>query len=474
MKKELLHVQDMSKSLYGQEIFRHLSFDLFAGETLCVLIPPLAGKTTLVHILRGDESFTGSVFFNGKPVKASLKQFNGSGEILCLTRDTPLIPTLSIGENMFLRPHKRGISLIARNRDIESAQNSLDYLDLGISASRTVRESDLFTQHMALIANTLNQGLRMVVFDDPGVYYDREQMKAMARILALLRGHGVAVLWLTSMAFPLDMKLLDRLILVEDYRKTRTFFHPEEYLPAAEDAADESAEEGAFAAARTDDTSQALCMSSVTTPGLRKIDLRLSRGAAIGIEGRRQQYLQFFYNLFLPDAVENPVTGGSFIVGGALRRGEEVYADFGSGYVVLSDTFAHDQLLSEQSVLDNVYLPLSRSRNLPLLSFNDGFRKSLSQEIEDRLGIPKNRQGKPAGDLETRLAQELILLRIELQRPAFVLYFSPYSRLEQPMQERLEQAFRRFQNAGIGLLIATPGLERFRSLLTDRYTLHSA
>ena len=479
MKKELLHVQDLSKTMFGQEVFRNLNFDLFAGETLCMLVPPLSGKTTLVRILQGDEDYTGTISFNGMPVQTSLKEFNSTGEILCLSKNTRMISTLTIGENMFLRPHRRGISLIGRQRDNREAQPYLDYLGLGISADDLVRDVDLFAQHMALIANALNRGLRMVVFDDPGVYYDREQMRMTAGILRLLHENGVAVLWLAAMSFPLETELLDRLIVIEDYRKTRTFFNPAEYQgrraePETEKPAGQTESRPGTRMKVENSTSMALCMSSVSRPGLRKIDLMLARGAAIGIKGKRLHHLQSFYNLFLPDAEESTALSGSFIVGGTLRRGSELHADFGSRYVAFSDTFAHDQLLEEQSVLDNVFLPLSSVHRLPMLSFSDGFRKALSQEIEERLGIPKSLQEKPAGMLESHMAQELVLLRIELQKPAFVLYFSPYSRLDQPMQERLEQAFRRFRNAGIGLLIAAPGIERFDALLTDHYTLTEA
>lgn len=481
MKQELLHVQDLNKTMFGQEVFRHLNFDLFAGETLCMLIPPLSGKTTLVKILQGDEDYTGTISFNGIPVKNSLKEFNSTGEILCLSRSSPLIPTLTIGENMFLRPHKRGLLLIGKRRDLKEAQPYLDYLGLGISADKMVREVDLFTQHMAMIAYALHHGLRMVVFDDPRVYYDREQMRQTTGVLRLLHEKGVAVLWLAPAAFPLETEVLDRLILIEDYRKTRTFFHPGEFQgrnsetgtigSSADEETPDDAYPGAARQQMKDRVTMALCMSSVKRTGIGKIDLMLERGAAIGIQGKRLHHLQSFYNLFLPNADENTPLSGSFIIGGTLRKGNELHIDFGSRYVAFSDTFAHDQLLEEQSILDNVFLPLSSVHRLPMFSFSDGFRKSLSLEIQDRLGIPVSRQSQPAGILDNQMAQELILLRIELQRPAFVLYFSPYSRLEQAMQERLEQAFRRFRNAGIGLLIAAPGIERFRSLLTDYYSL---
>ncbi|MBR1455996.1 MAG: ATP-binding cassette domain-containing protein [Oscillospiraceae bacterium] len=471
MKRELLHLQEVSKIYHSHEVFRHLSFDVFAGEAVGILIPPLSGKTTLTRILRGDEDYSGAIFFGGKLVNGSLKPYNASRELLCLSEVSPLVPNLTIGENVFLMPDKHFFRPINRRRDDESAQAYLNELGVQISAGELVRNTDLFTRHMVQIAQAVQLGVRLVVFDDPAAYYDPKQLEDVQGVLRLLHEKGIAVLWLAASAFPFDPALLDRVIRIDDYRKTRTVFHPaqmtarrstEPPLPAAPQSGQPASPAGSREV-------PALRMDGVQGPGLPRIDLRLERGTAIGVSAPRTHTLQRFGDLFLPG--QNVELRGSFSVGGKDRPGADLYADFGSRYVVLTDSFAHDQLLEEQSILDNVYLPVARSRRLRMLSFGVGFQRALRQEISERLALAPAALDAPAAELDLHAAQELVLFRIELQRPAFVVYASSYSQVDNRLQELLDAYFRRYLQGGSGLLIAAPGLDRFQPLLSERIDL---
>ena len=472
MKQELLRLQDVSKVYRSHEVFRHLSFDVFAGEMVGILIPPLSGKTTLTRILQGDEDYSGTIFFGGKAVSGSLKPYNANREILCLSGSSPLIPNLSIGDNMFLMPGKPSWRLLNRRQDNEAAQVYLDALNLKISARELVRDTDLYTRHMVQIAEAIHRGVRLVVFDDPRVYYDRKQLEEVQEVLRLLHDRGVAVLWLAAAGFPFDAALLDRAIYIEDYRKSRTHFHPAQ--TAAVRTAPVSPRAEPQFSARTAFVSDALeppalRMEGVTCPGLPQVNLQLERGAALGISAPRTYMLQRFGNLFLPS--RETQLGGCFRIAGKARNGAELYTDFGCRYVVLTDSFAHDQLLENQSIFENVYLPLFRSRQRNMLSLGGGFRRSLRQEIAARLEIPPNAQELPASELDLQKARELVLFRIELQRPAFVVYSSAYSQVDAPLQELLERYFRRYLQSGVGVLIAAPGLDRFQGLLSYYYDL---
>ena len=472
MKRELLRFQDVSKSHRTHEVFRGLSFDVFAGEAVGMLIPPLSGKTTIARILQGDEDYTGIIYFLGRPVKNSLKNLNASGEILCLSRQSPLIPALTIGENIFLMPGYRPMKLIDSKRDNEEAQTYLDALGLNISASELVRNTDLYTRHMAQLAGAIRSGLRLLVFDDPSAYYDREQLESLSSILSLLHKRGIAVLYLASADFPMDLSSLDKLIVIDDYRKTRTIFHPDEnsLVPITHIRTPSSGERTAPPTEPFNKT-PALIMRGVYSDGLPEINLSLFRGQAIGISSRRILSLQHFSSLFYPESETALSAHGNMVINGRIRRPNELEEDIGVRYVLLNDAFAHDQLLEEQTILDNVYLPVSRARRMGMLSFNNDFRRSMQGEIAARLGISPANQSLPAFTLDTPVAQELVLFRTELQSPSFVIYSSSYTQIARTLQELLHSYFRRFLHTGIGLLLAVPNLEPFSSLISDFYDL---
>ncbi len=470
MKKELLHLQDVSKFHHSYEVFRNLSFDVFAGETVGILIPPMSGKTTLTRILLGDEDYTGSIYYKGQPVAGTLKKYNSDHEILCLTNNSPLIPNLTISENMFLMPGRCHRPFLNAKRDNSTAQRYLAELGLTVSASELVRNTDLYTQHMVQLARAIQDGVHLIVFDDPSVYYDQKQLEEVQDTLRLLRKKEIAVLWLAASAFPFQTDLLDRVIIIEDYRKVRTVFHPEQLHAAAPSG---WKPETAFInrSAISGENDCALQMEEVSATGLAPVSLTLNKGSAIGLYAERVRTLQRFGNIFLPWAGETPQ--GLFRIGENQRKGKEIYADYGKRYVLLNDSFAHDLLLEERSIIDNVYLPISWSRRMNPLSVNTGFQRALQQEIWERLGIRPDQQQHPASELNLSHTQELILFRIELQRPAFILYCSSYSQTENSLQELLGMYFQRYLKSGIGILIAAPGLERFAPILAGEHKVNT-
>lgn len=469
MKQELLRIQNLNKSYHNREVFRHLCFDVFAGERVGILIPPLSGKTTLAGILKGEVTFDGLAFFNGEIVHTSFKELNTNGEILCLTQKSTLIPTLTLGENMFLNPNESVFSTIRRREDQVLAQDYLDELDIGLSASTLGRDSNIFCCHMVRLAYALHHGLKLVLLDDPSTYYEREHLDAMELVLEKLYKRGIAVVWLYATNFPLPMCLLDRVIVIEDYQKARTVFHPafQSATLTAPPRRDLKSGSRLYSDGNRAPVLEIRLPPAEDTAG---IDLSLGKGQAMGISADHTHVLQSFGRLFSP--VYSSL-GGTYRIAGKAVTEKRFHELCGVRYTLLGDNYTHMQIMADQSILNNVYLPLCRVRKLSMLSFNDGYRKSLQQEIEANLGYTQEEQEKRAGDLTILAQQELILFRTELMRPAFVVYVSSYTQLDMPIQECLIRSFRHLLRSGSGLLIAAPKLNRFQDLLSAIYNLDS-
>jgi ABC-type sugar transport system ATPase subunit len=467
VKKELLQIRNISKSFEAQEVFRHLSFDVFVGEMVGILVPPLSGKTTLTNILKGEESFNGSAFFNGKPASSSLKAYNTSGEILCLTDESTLVPNLTIGENMLLRPTASMFKAVSRQLDLILMQDYLDELELPISASSLGRDASLFQCHAARIAYALSQGLKLVVLDDPCSYYEQEQLDMMEALIKKLLDRGVSVVCLFAAEFPFSIGLMDKLLIIEDYQKARTVFNPRLNWELKPPQFKSQISEQVLPEEETP-KKQVLSMEFQLSDNGLPLSLQLSSGQALGISSSSTQRLHLFTDLFT-DRKQSGLKKLSFL--GEDISPQHFYAQCGADYILLTDNFAQSHIMDKQSILNNIYLPLCRSRQMKLLSFNNGYRKSLQQEIELRLGIPVYQQSKSAASLDLYLQQELVLFRVELQRPAFVVYSSSHTQIDHTSQDCLIAYFKRYLQAGVSIMIAAPKLERFSSIISDVYNL---
>ncbi len=98
-----LRVADVAKH-YLIPVIDRVSFDVAAGEFLCVLGPNGCGKTTLLRIVGGIEPATrGSVLLDGEPIVAGRPHQRRIGVVF---QEDRLLPWMTLEDNvaLVLRP----------------------------------------------------------------------------------------------------------------------------------------------------------------------------------------------------------------------------------------------------------------------------------------------------------------------------------------------------------------------------------
>lgn len=96
---QLLHVENLSKSYGDHEVLGDISFDVRAGEFMCIVGPSGAGKTTLLQCLSGlIEKSGGSVKILGREIKEPPKEM----AIVFQDYSRSLMPWMSILSNVML------------------------------------------------------------------------------------------------------------------------------------------------------------------------------------------------------------------------------------------------------------------------------------------------------------------------------------------------------------------------------------
>ncbi|MGY2048520.1 ABC transporter ATP-binding protein [Methylobacterium sp. JK268] len=178
------------------EAVRDLAFTIAAGETLCLIGPSGAGKTTTLRILLGlDRDFEGSV----TPDPAQLR-------IGMVFQEPRLLPWRSVAQNVRL-------SLPRAERD-----RPLDPLfeELGLTPwrDRYPGELSLGMARRVALARALAVEPRLLVLDEPFVSLDDAAAAALrGAVFGAARRRGAAVLMVTHNV-PEALDVADRLLLV--------------------------------------------------------------------------------------------------------------------------------------------------------------------------------------------------------------------------------------------------------------------
>ncbi len=164
----MLTVENIYKDYEDQPLLKGVSFQVAAGETICLLGRSGSGKSTLLRIIAGIEpSKAGRVLWNGedlKDVPVHERQFG------FMFQDYALFPHLSVLENVSFGLKMQGLGKAER---IARAYAALDQVNMRPYAHRWVTELSGGEQQRVALARSLAPQPRLLMLDEPLGALDR-------------------------------------------------------------------------------------------------------------------------------------------------------------------------------------------------------------------------------------------------------------------------------------------------------------
>jgi ABC-type sugar transport system ATPase subunit len=195
----VVSLRDAAKAYGPIQALDGVTFELRAGEVMCLAGENGAGKSTLIKILTGAIKRDGGEYLIdgediGTPTPAQAREA-GIGVVY---QELSLLPDLSVGENLLMGqlPARRGITRPAELRKQANAmleRVGLDWLDPGAE----VATLSLATQQLVEIAKVLGASPRVLIFDEPTTALSESETKALLERIKGLRDEGHAVMYVT-------------------------------------------------------------------------------------------------------------------------------------------------------------------------------------------------------------------------------------------------------------------------------------
>ena len=207
----LLAVQHLEKTYEGAPLLHDVSFELAAGEIVCVLGPSGTGKTTLLRIIAGLEQADGGViFFRGADLGETPPHARGFGFMF---QDLALFPHRNVFDNVAFGLRMKNPAP-ARADVTARVHETLDLVGLNRDAfaARDVNRLSGGEQQRVALARTLAPRPPFIMFDEPLGALDRVLREELtAELRALLKRLRVTALYVThdqDEAFALADRLL--------------------------------------------------------------------------------------------------------------------------------------------------------------------------------------------------------------------------------------------------------------------------
>jgi spermidine/putrescine transport system ATP-binding protein len=191
--QSVLQVVNIHKHYEDQSLLRGVSFEVHAGEILCLLGSSGSGKSTLLRIIAGLESAErGSILWQGQPMDdLQVHQRNFS----LMFQEYALFPHMNVFSNVAFGLRMREVSEeLIRKRVIEA----LEMVDMSAFKNRRVTDLSGGEQQRVALARALAPEPRLLMLDEPLGALDRslkEQLSGELRVL--LHRLGIPAIYVT-------------------------------------------------------------------------------------------------------------------------------------------------------------------------------------------------------------------------------------------------------------------------------------
>jgi ABC-type sugar transport system ATPase subunit len=194
-----------ARKLTKRGVFDGVTFDLYAGEILCITGLIGSRRTELVRTIFGADRFdSGTLEIDGTPVAFGTPRdamASGVGFVPEDRRREGLMLDMTVTENLAMTTldrYRRGF-LLNRRRMVEAAKKAIKRLLIHPpEGSRSVKLMSGGNQQKVLVGKWLNREPRILILDEPTVGVDVGAKAEIYRILRREREIGAAVLIVSS------------------------------------------------------------------------------------------------------------------------------------------------------------------------------------------------------------------------------------------------------------------------------------
>lgn len=198
----ILEMEHVTKEFPGVVALDDVSFRIRTGEIHGICGENGAGKSTLMKILSGvypHGEYTGKILYKGEEIRfeqGAIQQAIEHG-ISIVYQELALIPTLTVGENIFLGREPMKGKLIDWDTLYSKTKQLLEEYDLDIPYSAIVGSLPMGKQQLVEIAKALSNNASVLILDEPTSALSVHEVETLMHILCILRNKGMTCLYIS-------------------------------------------------------------------------------------------------------------------------------------------------------------------------------------------------------------------------------------------------------------------------------------
>ncbi|HNB54512.1 MAG TPA: ATP-binding cassette domain-containing protein, partial [Anaerolineales bacterium] len=216
----ILEFKNVTKQFPGVVALKEVSFDIRRGEIHGICGENGAGKSTLMKILSGvypHGTYEGQVIFDGEELILGASSIREAGEkgIAIVYQELTLVPTMSVGENVFLGREPVEGQTINWNKLYADTKKILSNYELDIAPHEIVKNLGVGKMQMVEIAKALSENAKVLILDEPTSALSEAEVEKLMTILKTLKAHQITCIYITHKLEEF-FRITDRITVMRD------------------------------------------------------------------------------------------------------------------------------------------------------------------------------------------------------------------------------------------------------------------
>lgn len=196
--RELLRVDNVSKSFPGVKALDGITFSLNSGEVRGLVGENGAGKSTLIKIITGAYSKdSGKLYFLGKEIKRNDPVLSRKLGIYAVYQDVMIAPDISVAENFFLGSQPGFFGFVNWRKMRSESRKFLNEIDLAVDVDISTRSLSLANKEMIAIAKVMLFNPKLVIFDEPTAVLTDNEKRLLFDLIRKLKKKNIGVIYIS-------------------------------------------------------------------------------------------------------------------------------------------------------------------------------------------------------------------------------------------------------------------------------------
>jgi simple sugar transport system ATP-binding protein len=467
-----LKLSNISKHYNGVAALDKVDFDIYKGETHCLVGENGSGKSTLMKIIAGTvQPDEGAVIEIESVLQHAYHEIDAIHHgIEIIYQDLSLFPNLTVMENIALgRYVAEGKRLVNWDELRQIASAAMARIGVSLPLEALVGDIPIAEQQLVAILRALTWDVKLVIMDEPTASLTKKEVDSLFSVVLDMKSKGIATMFVSHKLNEV-LEIADRVSVIRDGKKVG-IFDPRELDDdkLTQLMTGKKLEYGPYVRASVS-TQPILEVANLCAKGLfQDISFKLYPGEILGITGRlgsgRSELALALFGVNKPDSGEIFFEGKPTKIG-SIQQAIEL------GIAFVPEDRLVQGLIMIQAVSKNLIVTtLDELVNRFRLLDKKLLKKRIDKDVKD-LAIRVPSVDSPVQTLSGGNQQRVVLAKWIATEPKVLILDGPTIGIDVAAKHAIHQIIRDLASHGIAILLITDEIHEVYSTTNRVLIMH--